>query len=174
MRRGMFFRLSRLEYPEIGDAAARRRRRCWRWGGSRSRFSMSTRCIGCSRRRNWWATWRCREMCVDWTSRISSRVLRAQHTEPRPFHGWCAQLNDRVFRPVVKPLAERFRLLFFGEFPSRLDCVRRVGPWDQLVREGSGAYRALSHESAYRRSIGNGCSFMSRWRTSDRTIALPH
>jgi hypothetical protein len=41
-------------------------------------------------------------------------ALREQHRAPQPFHGWCARLNDRVFQPMVKPLAERFRVLFFG------------------------------------------------------------
>ncbi len=43
-------------------------------------------------------------------------VLQAHDTEPRPFERWCPQLRECVFRPVVKPLAERLRLLFFGNF----------------------------------------------------------
>jgi len=115
MRRGMFFRLSRLEYPEIGDATAAAApllevgcleeplldvealHRLLTKAELAGNLALS------------------RDAC-----RLSKpdllEVLRAQHAEQRPLHGWCPRLADRAFRPAVKPLAERFRLMFFGNF----------------------------------------------------------
>ncbi len=115
MRRGLFFRLSRLRYPEIGDtavAAAPLLDAGWLEEpvlGVEALHRLLTKA----------------ELTANLAlSRDISRlnkpdlleVLREQHTEPRPFHGWCAHLDDRVFRPVVKPLAERLRLIYFGNF----------------------------------------------------------
>jgi VRR-NUC domain-containing protein/Fanconi-associated nuclease 1-like protein/Fanconi anemia protein nuclease-like protein len=115
MRRGMFFRLSRLEYSEIGDAAVAAAPLLdmgWLEEPLLDVYALHrlltkvelTGNLALSRNA-------CRLNKPDLLE-----VLRAQHAEPRPFHGWCANLNDRVFRPVVKPLAERFRLMFFGNF----------------------------------------------------------
>jgi hypothetical protein len=115
MRAGSFFRLSRLEYPEIGDTAAAAAPLFdigWLEEPvldvdalhqllSKAELSVHLALPGHLRRLN-------KPELLD--------VLREQHPEPRPLHGWCAQLNDRVLRPVVKPLAERFRLMFFGNF----------------------------------------------------------
>ena len=115
MRRGMFFRLSRLSYPEIGDAGAAAAPLLdlgWLEEPvidvadlhrllTKAELSVHLALSRDIRRLN-------RPELLD--------VLRQQHTQPRPLRGWCAQLNDRVLRPVVKPVAERFRLIFFGNF----------------------------------------------------------
>ncbi len=115
MRVGMFFRLSRLEYPEIGNAAAAAaplldmgwmEEPLLEVGELHRLLTKAELSVHLALPRAF--------------GRLNKsdllEVLREQHTEPRPFHGWCAQLNDRVLRPVAKPLADRFRLLFFGNF----------------------------------------------------------
>jgi hypothetical protein len=115
MRVGMFFRLSRLKYPEIGDpAAAAAPLLDLGWLEepvlnvdqlhrvlTKAELAIHLSLANGLRRLN-------KAELLD--------VLREQHTEPRPFHGWCPQLNDRVLQPVLKPVAERFRLMFFGNF----------------------------------------------------------
>jgi len=115
MRRSMFFRLSRLAYPEIGDvSAAVAPLLDLGWleepvldvGELHRLLTKAELSVHLALPRD--------------LSRLNKPelldVLCEQHTEPRPFHSWCALLNDRVLRPVVKPLAERFRLMFFGNF----------------------------------------------------------
>jgi hypothetical protein len=115
MRRGMFFRLSRLEYPEIGDAAAAAATLLdmgWLEEPLLDVEALHRLLTKAELVRNLTLP---RDVC-----RLNKpdllEVLRAQHTEPRAFHNWCAKLKDRVFRPAVKPLAERFQLMFFGNF----------------------------------------------------------
>jgi hypothetical protein len=115
MRRGVFFRSSRLEYPEIGDpAAAAAPLLDIGWleepvidvgalHGLLTKVELSV------------------QLALSRDLRRLKKpelldVLREQRAGALPFHAWCAQLSDRVFRPVVKPLAERFRLMFFGNF----------------------------------------------------------
>jgi Fanconi anemia-associated nuclease SAP domain len=43
-------------------------------------------------------------------------ILRAKYSESRPFHAWCRGSIDRVYHLISRPLCERFRLLFFGNF----------------------------------------------------------
>jgi VRR-NUC domain/Fanconi anemia-associated nuclease SAP domain len=140
MRRGTFFRLSRLEYPEIGDSAAATAPLVdmgWLEEPvldvgelhrllTKAELSVHLALPGYLRRLN-------KPQLLD--------ALRAQPTEPRPFHGWCPQLSDRVFRPVVKPLAERFRLLFFGNFHQN---------WTEFVLSdlGINAYEIVPVQSA--------------------------
>jgi len=115
MRVGMCFRLSRLEYPEIGDAAAAAAPLLdvgWLEEPlldveALHRLLTKAELAG--------------NLALSRDMRRLKKpdlleVLRAQHTEPRPFHRWCAQLSDRVFRPLVKPMTERFRLMYFGNF----------------------------------------------------------
>jgi len=115
MRVGMFFRLSRLEYPEIGDAAAAAAPLLnigWvvepvlNVAELHRLLTKAELSVHLAVPRDFWRL--NKPELLD--------VLRQQHKEPRPFRGWCGLLNDRVFRPAVKPLAERFRLLFFGNF----------------------------------------------------------
>ena len=115
MRRGMFFRLSRLAYPEIGNTeAAAAPLFVIGWleeplldvGELHRLLTKAELSVHLALSRDLWRL--NKPELLD--------VLRQQHTEPRSFAGWCPHLDDRVFRPIVKPLAERFRLLFFGNF----------------------------------------------------------
>jgi hypothetical protein len=115
MRRGMLFRLSRLEYPEIGDAAAAAaplfdvgwlEQPLLDVHDLHPLLTKAELCIHLSLPRNLWRL--NKPELLD--------AIREQHAELRPFHGWCPQSHDRVVRPMVKPLADRLRLLFFGNF----------------------------------------------------------
>ena len=130
MRRGMFFRSSRLNYPEIGDTAAAAApllsigwleepvlyvselHRLLTKAELISNLALS------------------RELC-----RLNKpdllETLRAQYQESRPFHEWCEHSQDRVFHPIVKRLAERFRLMFFGNFHQ---------DWTEFVLADLGIY----------------------------------
>ena len=113
MRRGSFFRLSRLKYPEIGDAGAAATPLLEiKWLEepllevddlhrllTKAELAVHLALPRDLRRLN-------KPELLD--------ALREQHRAPRPFHGWCARSNDRVLQPLVKPLAERLRILFFG------------------------------------------------------------
>ena len=140
MRRGMLFRLSHLQYPEIGDAtraAAPLVSMGWLEdpvldGADLHRLlTKAELTVHLALPR---ALWRL-------TKPELLDVLREQHREPRLFHDWCAQLRDRVVRAVVKPLAERFRLLFFGNFHQ---------DWTEFVLSdlGINAYEIVPLQSA--------------------------
>jgi Fanconi anemia-associated nuclease SAP domain len=115
LRRGMFFRVSRLEYPEIGDAAAAAAPLLdlgWLEEPLLDSETLHRLLTKTELAANLALS---RDVCRLNKSALLE-ILRGQHTELRPFHGWCARLNDRVLSPAVKPLAERFRLMFFGNF----------------------------------------------------------
>ena len=71
-------------------------------------------------------------------------MLRERHAEQRSFADWCPQLDDRLFLVTVKPIAERLRLLFFGNFHQ---------DWTQFVLSdlGISSYeRVPVHSSPFR------------------------
>jgi hypothetical protein len=115
MRRGMFFRLSRLEYPEIGGAtlaAAPLLDLAWLEEPvldvvALHRLLTKAELVGHLPLP--------RSVCRLKKSDLLD-VLRAKYPGSRPFHGWCAHSRDRVFQPLMKPMAERFRLMYFGNF----------------------------------------------------------
>jgi hypothetical protein len=156
MRRGMFFRLSRLEYPEIGDAGgAAGPLLDLEWleepvidvGELHRLLTKAELSVHLALPRELWRL--NKPELLD--------VLREQHTEPRPFHAWCAQLNDRVLRPVVKPLAERFRLMFFGNFHQ---------DWTEFVLSDLGvtAYETVPVHSAPFRTRAHIDAFCQLYR----------
>jgi hypothetical protein len=115
MRVGLFFRLSRLEYPEIGDtgaAAAPLLEIGW--------VEEPLLDVDALHRLLTKAELSVHLALPRGVFRLNKPelldVLRERYTEPRSLRGWCARLKDRVFHPVVKPLTERFRLMFFGNF----------------------------------------------------------
>jgi VRR-NUC domain/Fanconi anemia-associated nuclease SAP domain len=59
-------------------------------------------------------------------------AAREHYPESRQFRDWCKHSSDRVYDPLVKPIAERFRLMFFGNF--RQD-------WTEFVLADLGMYR---------------------------------
>jgi hypothetical protein len=115
MRRGRCFRLTRLEYPEIGDAAAAAAPLLDIGWVQEPVLTVDELHLLLTKA----------ELFVHLAlprrlGRLTKpellEAIREEYAEPRPFHRWCAQTRDRVVRPMVKALAERFRLLFFGNF----------------------------------------------------------
>jgi hypothetical protein len=167
MRVGMFFRLSRLEYPEIGNATA----------AAEPLFHIGwveEPVLAVSELHQLLTK---AELSVHLAlprglGRLNKPelldVLREQYEEPRPFHGWCPQMHDRIFRPVVKPLAERFRLLFFGNFHQ---------DWTEFVLSdlGVSAYERVPVHSApfcTRTHIDAFCQMYSCQRALDESADL--
>lgn len=119
MRRGPLFRSSRLRYPEIGDiayAAAPMLDNGWLKEPSLDMAALH----GLLTKREL-----AEHLALSADEcRLSKpkllELLRDRHPDSRPFHGWCPTSADRVFHPVIRPLAERFRLLFFGNFRQDL------------------------------------------------------
>ena len=70
-------------------------------------------------------------------------MLRRQRPESRPFHAWCDQSSDRLYKLIVAPLCERLRLMFFGNF--RQDWTEFV-----LADLGVFAYEKISSSLQWR------------------------
>jgi hypothetical protein len=140
MRQGIFFRLSRLHYAEIGDTAAAAAALFDIGWLEEPAFNVSElhrlltkdeliRYLPLSR-----------QLCRLGKSALLE-VLRTQYPESRSFHEWCQRSQDRVFHPIVKPLAERFRLMFFGNFHQ---------DWTEFVLAdlGINSYETIPEHSA--------------------------
>jgi len=116
MRRGVFFRLTRLNYTEIGDTAAAMAP-LLDAGWVESDPSLDVKQLQPLLTKA--------ELIHHFVlSRTFGRLkkfelidyLRAQHPESLPFSAWCPEATDGVYQLTVAPLCERFRLLFFGNF----------------------------------------------------------
>jgi hypothetical protein len=156
MRRGAFFRLSRLRYPEIGNAAE----------AAAPLFEVG------------WL----QEPVLDVSQlrRLLTKgelighlgpprplgklqkaalldVLCAQYSQSRPFQAWCENSQDRVFHPLVKPIAERFRLMFFGNFHQ---------DWTEFVLAdlGINSYEKIPLQSAPFRTRAHFEAFLELYR----------
>jgi len=158
MRHGMFFRLSRLHYPEIGDTAAAVAPLLSIGWLEEPVLQVSElhRLLTKAELISYLAL--SRELC-----RLNKpdllETLRAQYQESRPFHGWCKRSQDRVFHPIVKRLAERFRLMFFGNFHQ---------DWTEFVLADLGIYSyetiPRSEQSAPFRTREHIDSFLELYR----------
>lgn len=153
MRRGMFFRSSRLRYPEIGDtaaAAAPLLETGWLEEPDLEVEELHRLLT--------------KAELVDhlalspYLRRLNKAdlldVLRAMHMGPRSFHDWGMHLKDRVFRPVVKPLAEQFRVMFFGNFHQDWTefVLSDLGiNTYETVSVRSGPFRTRAHIDAFHR-----------------------
>jgi hypothetical protein len=156
MRKGAFFRLSRLRYPEIGDAAEAAAPLVgvgWLEDAvldvsQLHRLFTKDELINHLRLP--------RRLC-----RLNKLalldVLTPQYQEPRPFHAWCKHSQDRVFHPLVKPLAERFRIMFFGNFYQ---------DWTEFVLADLGIfnYEAIPLQSAPFRTRAHIDAFLELFR----------
>lgn len=113
MRRGSLFRAAKINYAEIGDtraAAAPLLEAGW----------LSDRpLLGIDQLRGLLTK---SELirCVDlpsrygrWRHAVLTAMLEAQFTERREFSDWCGA-DEFVYALLIRPLSERFRLLFFG------------------------------------------------------------
>jgi hypothetical protein len=114
MRRGDLFKLSKLDYLEIGDTPAAAMPLIEAgWVTDRPMLDLEQlqgllskadliRCLSLPRR---YANWRKPALVA---------TLNAQYPAPRAFAEWCADSTDSVYALLIAPLCERFRLMFFG------------------------------------------------------------
>ncbi|WP_095144130.1 VRR-NUC domain-containing protein [Pseudomonas sp. Irchel s3b6] len=114
MRKGLHFRLGKLRYPEIGDSAeAAKPLLALGWVDERAPLSIDdlfevllkpeiVQCFGAhieqpkAKKPQWLA------------------ALRERFDEPRAFNDWCPALDDRLLSLSIMDLADRLRLMFFG------------------------------------------------------------
>lgn len=65
---------------------------------------------------------------------LQRETLRADHAEPRPLSAWCHGMEprDEGYRIVAKPLCDRLRLIFFGNYHQ---------DWTEFVLSDLGVFR---------------------------------
>jgi hypothetical protein len=116
MREGVLFRDSRLKYAEIGETgAAMAPLVTVGWVDDEPRLDVSElqRLITKEELLQYFAWPR---PYRNLTKSDLIVMLRGQCPESRSFHAWCRESDGRVYRLLVAPLCERFRLMFFGNF----------------------------------------------------------
>ena len=116
MRRGELFRLSKLDYPEIGCTRAAAKpliEAAWVTDRPLLRFEQLqklltkaelVRYMNLPRR---YGNWRKSELVA---------MLSPQYPGSREFGDWCAGTTEPVYALSVAPLCERFRLMYFGNY----------------------------------------------------------
>jgi VRR-NUC domain-containing protein/Fanconi-associated nuclease 1-like protein/Fanconi anemia protein nuclease-like protein len=116
MRCGDLFKLSKLDYLEIGNTPAAAVPLIEAgWVTDRPMLSLEQlqslltkaeliRCLSLPRR------------YADWRKSDLVSMLAAQYPAPRAFAEWCADSTDSVYALLIAPLCERFRLMFFGNY----------------------------------------------------------
>lgn len=116
MRRGAFIRASRFTYPEIGETSAAAGPlvdRGWLDEKPDLQVDELQRLLTKAELLEHFAL--SRGYCKFRKDDLAA-ILRAQYPESRPFDGWCRGSTDRVYHLIARPLCERLRLLFFGNF----------------------------------------------------------
>jgi hypothetical protein len=116
MRRGDLFRATRLDYPEIGaTSSAVAPLLALGWVEDRPELDvqqlahllMKAELLGFFPLSQPYRNLKKPELVA---------VLHAKFPESKPFNVWYPESTDRVYRLIVDPLCERFRLMFFGNF----------------------------------------------------------
>lgn len=116
MRDGVLFRASRLDYPEIGEtsaAAAPLVQVGWVDDAPNLDIDQLQRLITKAELVQHLALPR-PERALNKPDLVAR--LRETYPEPKPFHDWCRDSSDRIYRLVAAPLCDRLRLMFFGNF----------------------------------------------------------
>ncbi|MBU1331700.1 MAG: VRR-NUC domain-containing protein [Gammaproteobacteria bacterium] len=114
MRKGPHFRLSKLQYPEIGCCtAAAEPLLAAGWLSTQTPLEIETLC----------KLLRKEEVLANFAEQLDSTrasksqalaMLVEQYPEPRPFADWCPDANEQVLSLTIEALCERLRLMFFG------------------------------------------------------------
>jgi hypothetical protein len=115
-RQNAFIRASRLKYPEIGETSSAAEPLVDKgWVDERPDMHVDElqRLLTKTELLDHFAL--SRTYCKLKKSELAA-ILRAQYPESRPFHAWCRGSLDRVYHLIARPLCERFRLVFFGNF----------------------------------------------------------
>ena len=132
MRKGDLFRASRLNYPEIGEASVARAPLVdmgWIDANPRLDIDQLQRLL---RKAELMQYCRLTRVFKKLKKNDLVKMLRTLFPEPKPFHAWCANSSDRVYRLDIAPLCERFRLMFFGNFHQ---------DWSEFVLTDLGVFR---------------------------------
>jgi hypothetical protein len=156
MRKGAFFRLSRLRYPEIGsaaEAAAPLFGLGWLQDAVLD-VSQLHRLLTKDELMNHLGF--PRPLCRVNKSALLD-VISEQYPESRQFQEWCKHSQDRVVHPIVKPIAEGFRLMFFGNFHQ---------DWTEFVLADLGiyTYETIPLQSAPFRTRAHVEAFLELYR----------
>lgn len=132
MRRGCHFRLSKLDYPEIGDCLYAARP-LLELGWISEQMPLTAVEVAELLRKD--------ELLAHlplWDRRSSQKKtalleqLLAQDLPAQPFSNWCPALNDRLLSLQIDELCNRLRLLFFGNLAQ---------DWSEFVLADLGIYR---------------------------------
>jgi VRR-NUC domain len=116
MRRGDLFRVSKLKYSEIGDTALAARPLIQAgWVDDHPKLSVEqlrgvftkSELIGATGLPRRYQSWRKDDLL---------RFLSAQLMEAKEFAEWCSGSTDSLYRLLVAPICERFRLMYFGNY----------------------------------------------------------
>jgi hypothetical protein len=116
MRQGIFFRRSGLNYHEIGDtttAAAPLIQLGWVDENPSMNVGQLQRLLTKPELMQYFSLARPHRRCRK-TDIIA--FLGARYPTPQPFAAWCRQSLECVYKLIVAPLCDRFRLMFFGNF----------------------------------------------------------
>jgi len=116
MRQGSLFRRSRLQYPEIGDAAAAVAsliQAGWVDDSPHLEVTQLQKLLTKAELLRYFSVSRTYR---NFNKSDLVAVLRAWHPGSKSFLAWCQESGDRVYHLAVAGLCERFRLMFFGNF----------------------------------------------------------
>ena len=151
MRKGTLFRASKLNYAEIGcPVEAARRLQATGWIELDPVLSLDTLFDVLSKPEIGAAF---RLSAPEQGARKADQLaaLRAGFGDPRRFSAWYRDCTDQVFQILVKPLCDRLRLIFFGNF--RQDWTEFVLSDLGMVRYEQVDFSAASRGFRTRRDI---------------------
>jgi len=116
MRRGEIFKGSKLHYAEIGDTrAAAQPLIDAGWVTDRPALNID-QLQSILTKLELIRAGSLPPRLAGWPKAALVSLLRAKFPDPKTFDRWCPASTDTVFRLLVTPLCERFRLLFFGNY----------------------------------------------------------
>lgn len=132
MRRGCHFRLSKLDYPEIGDCSAAARPLLARGWISEQTLLTTSEVAELLRKDELLAFLpvpdrRASQKKTELVNQLLALGLHAQS-----FSDWCPTLDDQLLSLLVSELCDRLRLIFFGNLAQ---------DWSEFVLADLGIYR---------------------------------
>jgi hypothetical protein len=151
MRRGVFFRLSQLRYPEIVNAAEAASP-LFDVGWIQEPFLDVSQLHRLLTKDELMGYLGLPRSLGKLNKSALLDVIAAQYPESRSFQEWCGHSHDRVFHPIVKPLAEQFRLMFFGNFHQDWTdfVLADLGIFNyEATRPQSAPFRTRAHIDAF-------------------------
>ncbi|KTC41128.1 MAG: VRR-NUC domain-containing protein [Pseudomonas sp.] len=131
MRKGRHFRLSRLNYPEIGDSAeALAPLLALGWVDEQAPLTLEE-LFGLLPKPELQQSFRAAGLSAKARKEQWLQALQALDLQPRAFGQWCPELDDRLLSLTVMDLCDRLRLMFFGNLYQ---------DWSEFVLADLGVY----------------------------------